>query len=108
VPARNLVAAPWIPDASLAGDDGKVLPEFCWSALDCPGAFSFDAPAGTPKLLGEFAAALTGSVAAGERCVVLGWEISSDGRKHYTGTALYSESGECRGLARATWFQMAK
>jgi hypothetical protein len=27
-------------------------------------------------------------VAAGERCVVIGWPIGRDGRKHHVGTAL--------------------
>lgn len=102
----GLVGCPWIPDASLGGRDGRVRAEFLWSALDCPGAFSFD-PAG-PVLLGQFAAALAGPVTVGERCTVVGWEIGRDGRRHYTGTALYAESGECRGIARATWFEMQK
>jgi hypothetical protein len=99
------VASPWMPDASLCDTSGKVKPEFLWSALDCPGAFSFEAPDGTPLLLGELAVSLRGTVAVGERCVVLGWELARDGRRHFTGTALFSESGECKGLARATWFE---
>ena len=57
----NLVAAPWIPDASL-GHRGKVHPEFLWAALDCPGAFSFETPEGTAMLLGEMAAHLGGEI----------------------------------------------
>lgn len=106
LPGTNLVAAPWIPHESLGNVDGKVRPEFRWAALDCPGAFSCDIPDGTPMMLGEMAATLNGDIQVGERCVVVGWELGRDGRKHYTGTALYSESGECRGLARATWFEM--
>ena len=104
LPGRNLVAAPWVPHPSLGDPKGNVRPEFIWAALDCPGAFSFDAPPGTPLLLGELAAAIKGPVAVGERCVAVGWALTRDGRRHYTATALFSESGECRGLARATWF----
>ena len=100
------VASPWVPGPSLADADGLVSPEFVWAALDCPGAFSFETPPGTPLLLGELAAALIGPIHAGERCVAIGWEIARDGRRHYTGTALFSETGERRGLARATWFEM--
>jgi hypothetical protein len=100
------VASPWVPDASLGDANGKVRPEFLWSALDCPGGFSFDLPDGSAVLLGELAASLNGEVAVGERCVVIGWELARDGRRHLTGTALFSESGECRGLARATWFEV--
>ena len=104
--ATGLVASPWMPDASLADDSGLVRPEFLWAALDCPGAFSFEVADGTPVLLGEMAASISGRVRVGERCVVVGWELTRDGRWHYTGTALFAESGELRGLARATWFEM--
>ena len=102
------VAAPWVPDSSLAGAGGTVLPEFLWSALDCPGGFSFDHPEDSAVVLGEMAAHLTGSVAPGERCVVVGWELGRDGRKHHTGTALFSASGERIGVARATWFEVPR
>ena len=107
VPAGGkLVAAPWVPAASL-GTGGKVRPEFLWSALDCPGYFAFDPPEGMACLLGEMAADLSGGIAPGERCVVIGWELARDGRRHYTGTALFGESGDRRGVARATWFELA-
>ena len=104
IPGKG-VASTWTPDASLGDSRGRVRPEFLWSALDCPGAFSFEAPDGVPLLLGEFAASLRGTVSVGERCVVMGWELARDGRRHFTGTALFSEAGECLGLARATWFE---
>ena len=104
--AKGLVASPWVPDATLADGAGLVRREFLWAALDCPGAFSFDVADGTPVLLGELAASISGRVRVGERCVVIGWELTRDGRRHYTGTALFSESGELRGLARATWFEI--
>lgn len=100
------VACPWIPDASLGDGKGRVRVEFVWSALDCPGAFSFEFPEKTPVLLGEFAASLRGAVSVGERYIVVGWELARDERRHFTGTALFSESGECRACARATWFEM--
>ena len=103
---ENVVAAPWTPDASLGDSSGRIRPEFLWAALDCPGAFSFEPAAGSPVVLGEMAAALSGPVMAGERCVVIGWEMTRDGRRHHTGTALFSASGERRGVARATWFEI--
>jgi hypothetical protein len=106
-PLRSgVVASPWIPDASLGDPTGRVRVEFVWSALDCPGAFSFELPDKTPVLLGEFGASLRGPVKVGERYVVLGWELARDGRRHFTGTALFSESGECRATGRATWFEV--
>lgn len=106
-PLRSgVVACPWVPDASLGDGKGRVRVEFVWSALDCPGAFSFEFPENAAVLLGEFAASLRGTVAVGERYIVLGWELARDGRHHFTGTALFSETGECRAIARATWFEI--
>jgi hypothetical protein len=82
-----------------------VCPEYLWAALDCPGAFSF-LEEGKGALLGELAVELRGGVTVGERCVVVGWETGRDGRRHYTGTALYSGDGQCRGVAQATWFEL--
>ncbi len=104
----GIVASPWLPDASLADSSGRVQPEFLWAALDCPGGFSFDLKEGNAVLLGELAVSLSGHVLAGERCVAIGWEIGRDGRKHHTGTALFSGSGERRGVALATWFEVTR
>jgi len=106
-PLRNgVVACPWIPDTSLGDGKGRVRTEFIWCALDCPGAFSFEFPENSPVLLGEMAASLRSAVYVGERYIVVGWELARDERRHFTGTALFSESGECRACARATWFEM--
>ncbi len=40
IEARSIVAAPWIPDASLAERSGTLAPEFIWAALDCPSGFA--------------------------------------------------------------------
>jgi len=106
IAGTHVVASPWVPDASLADGAGIVRREFLWSALDCPGGFAFELQEGNAVLLGELAASLSGTVEAGERCIAIGWEIGREGRRHYTGTALFSESGECRGVARATWFEV--
>ena len=102
----KLVASPWLPDSSLADGADKVRPEVQWASLDCPGAFTFKLPPGTAMLLGELAVELKGPVAVGERCVVIGWEFAHEGRKHHTGTALFGESGECRGVGKATWLEV--
>jgi hypothetical protein len=39
--------------------------------------------------------------------VVIGWPVGEDGRKLYSGTALFSEGGELRAFARATWVRLA-
>ena len=33
-------------------------------------------------------------------------EVEAQGRRHFTGTALHGESGECRGVALGLWFEV--
>lgn len=101
-----MVAAAWIPDESLANESGTVSDEYLWAALDCPGAYSFREPDAGAILLGELAVEIRGSVVAGEKCVLIGWEISHQGRKHFTGTALFGENGQCRAVGQATWIEV--
>lgn len=103
---RSLVAAPWIPAPSLDDSSGRVSPEFLWAALDCPGAFSF-APGEKAAVLGELAVDLRGHVSVGERCVVVGRQIGHEGRKHFTETVLFGESGDCRAVGLGTWIEIA-
>lgn len=102
----GMVAATWIPDDTLADSAGKISPEYIWAVLDCPGAYAFPEPATGAILLGELAVAIHGSVTPGEKYVLTGWEISHEGRKHYTGTALFDESGSCLAVGYATWFEV--
>lgn len=104
---QAMVAASWVPDTSLADDDGILKPEFIWAALDCPGAYSFPEPEEGAILLGELAVDIRERVSAGEKCVLAGWEISHSGRKHFTGTALFDEKGTCCAVGYATWFEVA-
>ena len=101
----EMVAAPWVPDASLCEDGLHVDAPFLWSALDCPGAMVTMADQPRPVLLARMTAELTGRVRTGERCVVLGWRIARDGRKHHCGTALYGEDGTVRGASEQLWIE---
>ncbi len=83
-----------------------VSAEHLWAVLDCPGAYAFPEPATGAILLGELAVSIRGSVSIGEKCVLIGWEISHEGRKHYTGTALFGDNGSCRAVGYATWFEV--
>jgi hypothetical protein len=97
VGGRELVAATWAPRAEF------VSSEFVWAALDCPGAYTLDfGVRGTP-VLGRLAARVEHLPHPGERCVVMGWPLGQEGRKHYAGTALFGEDGRLLGSARATW-----
>lgn len=103
---EGMVAAAWIPDETLTDSSGFVASEYIWAALDCPGAYAFPEPENGAILLGELAVSINGPVLSGERCVLIGWEISRQGRKHFTGTALFGESGSCRAVGYATWFEV--
>lgn len=101
---RAVVAAPWVPDASLDAGDGKVRAEFMSAALDCPGYYAV-APDDRMMLLAELTAHVDRRVHVGESCTVVGWEIGSSGRKHEAGTALFDGKGNLVGRARALWIE---
>lgn len=101
------VAAPWTPASSLADRQARVRPEFLWSALDCTGFFAFaPLPEGAPALLGELTARIERLPQAGEPCIATGWQLGSEGRKRFAGSALFSAAGELLAMARATWIVM--
>lgn len=105
----GLLAAPWIPDASLAAGSTVVSREFLWAALDCPGGHAV-MPAATDRaiLLGELCARIDGDVHVGEQCVVAGWPLRIDGRKRYAGSAVYGGDGRPVAIAQATWIEVSR
>lgn len=104
VPGRQLVAAPWLPQLDLADDSGKVRPEFIWAALDCPGYFASVIENRT-AVLGELAVHIDRRVHMEEPCVIIGWRILVEGRKHKVGTALFDEEGVLCAVGMATWVE---
>jgi hypothetical protein len=107
LPDTNVVAAPWLPHAGLADGNGKVSPEIIWAALDCPGYFA-SVKSGRTALLGELAVHIDRSVHIEEPCVIIGWQIMIEGRKHKVGTALFDEEGEQCAVGVATWVEMVE
>jgi hypothetical protein len=108
----GVVAGTWTPTADLSDENGNVRPEFLWSAIDCPGAWSVigreDAQAAVPAppaplLLGRLAGRLLRNLRAGDDCVVIGWPLGVDGRKYHVGTAVFTADGEPVCYSRATW-----
>ena len=102
---QSLVAAPWLPDASLIGTRGRVRPEFLWAVLDCPGYFAVT-PEARVMLLASFACRIEAEVELGEQCVVAGWRVGGAGRKHQAATVLYGADGAPRARALATWIEL--
>ncbi len=102
---RELWAAPWTPDPSLAGIDGRARTEIVWAALDCPSGIAAAAAAGldTAILLGRMTARLAGRPETGQPCRVIAWPAGRDGRKLTAFSALVGPRGEVLATARALW-----
>jgi len=104
----GVLAAPWIPGQNLADDEGAVLPEFVWAALDCPTAYACSSPAGMRHiLLGRQAVEIFRRPKAGERCIVAARELSHEGRKSYAEAILVGTDGETIGYCKATWIEVS-
>ena len=103
MPGNAIVAAAWPTKRSWADADGKLPATFVWTALDCPGQFAYQAAGVRTGMLGRLCAWIEHPVSAGEHCVVTGWRIGVEGRRHYAGTALFDESGRLCAYAKAVW-----
>lgn len=106
LPASDMLACTWTPRPDLAGPDGVVSPEFVWCVLDCPGGFAFPEPGDGTILLGELTVERSAPVRVGDPYVVTAWEISRDGRKHRTGTALFTAGGERVAAGLGVWLEV--
>src|SRR5262245_17461255 len=105
VDGGQLVATVWTPDASLAGADGLVRPEFVWAALDCPGAFAVELVGRGTRVLGRLTARIDARPAAGEEHVVIGWPLGGEGRRQEAGTAVLDAAGHTLAVGRAVWIE---
>jgi hypothetical protein len=102
VDGRDVVASPWTPADWTADADGRVLPEFIWSVLDCPTYFAVYPDGELPmSFLGRMAARIDAPVLAGEEHVVVAWPIGVDGRKRHAGAAVLSADGDTLAVASA-------
>ena len=112
VPARSVWAAPWTPDPSAGGPDGRVPDEVVWAALDCPGGIvvveAAAVPADTAVLLGQMTARLAGPVQLGREHRVVAWFLGRDRRKLTAGSAVLGTDGEVLAAARAVWITVPR
>jgi hypothetical protein len=105
----DVMAAPWVPDANLAGQDGYVAPEFVWASLDCPtghaglGARRLGMSGAEAILLGRMSARVDKRPRPGDRCVVVAWPTGRERRKLFAHGALLGANGDVLAVARATW-----
>lgn len=95
VDGSGTYAAAWVP-----ADDVRL--ETVWAALDCPGGWA-SGIAGRPMVLGTMTARVDTLPVAGAPHVVVAWQRGEQGRKHFSGTALYAADGALLAQAEATW-----
>jgi hypothetical protein len=112
VAGRRLWAAPWTPDLSVTGADGRVRPEVVWAALDCPSGIAAgeaaDLARDTTILLGQMTASLAALPAAGDQCRLIAWPGGCDGRKLLAGSALLGPGGQVLAAASSVWITVSR
>lgn len=104
--ANGGVASDWRPHPNFADENGQIPDRIVWAALDCPGCFAVPNPEGKQMLLGRLAVNVEQCPGVDEECVVQAWHLGSDGRKHFSGTALYGAGGDVLARGRATWIEL--
>jgi hypothetical protein len=104
VEGRELFATAWTPAAEFASDGMAVDPIFVWTALDCPS--SAPAMSGRTIVLASLAADLRAPVKVGEPHVIGSWQIERDGRKCFSGVALWDAAGNVCAAGRALWIEL--
>jgi hypothetical protein len=107
VEGREVFAAPWTPDPSLAADDGVVRPECVWAALDCPTSapvILFEKH--RPIVLAQLAVSIEGAVRAGEPHVLMSWRLGVEGRKRRGAAVLLGAGGELLARSEALWIEL--
>ncbi len=102
----HAVAAHWTPDASLADASGEHVDDVhIWAALDCPSYFAFGRH-DLPALLAQLTVQIHRPPRVGEPCVVVAWPTASEGRKHFSQSALLTADGDILAQAKALWIEM--
>lgn len=60
-----------------------------------------------PVVLGRMAARLLRPIPVGADCVAAGWPLGREGRKLFSGTALFGPDGVLYGFGRQTWIVLS-
>lgn len=104
VEGSDLVAAPWVPDASLGAPGVPLDRRYVWAALDCPSYFGLGAE--TLAVLGRLTAAIDTLPLVGDQLVVYAWPLGVDGRKLYSASAIADPDGAVLARASAVWIEL--
>jgi hypothetical protein len=103
-PRGRIRVAGWTPDPTFLDEDGRLRPEFVWSALDCPGGWALAGPGNTGTLQVEIREPVDGR----RPLIVMGWRADppaprAGSRRRYAGTALFDANGRLLALGAAIW-----
>lgn len=111
LPGSKTVAAPWVPDVSLiknAAANNVIDRVFIWAALDCTSAFPMlPVSEGKALVLGQMTVDIKRDVFLDEQCVMLGWPLSQEGKKHFAASAVIGQDGAVAAVAKAIWIEVA-
>jgi hypothetical protein len=89
----DLVASPWTPPAWAADDDGAVLPEFVWAALDCPAFFALHGDDMKVSYLARQQVEVLAPIHTDVEYIVVGRALERSGRKGLAATAVLDRDG---------------
>ncbi len=103
--AKDTAVAAWIPHELFGNNQGILQTEYIWAAMDCPGAWAF-IEKDQVCVLGQMAAKSFAPVKTGEKYIVMGWVIAKEGRKTWSGTAIFDENGTTCAYAKSTWIEI--
>jgi hypothetical protein len=107
VEGRTVVASPWETEGPIPLEGAAIALEMVWSALDCPSGNALMQVPGAPvAALGRLSASIDADLQPGETYVAVGWPIGRDGRKHHTGSAIFSREGVPLARASAVWIEL--
>ncbi|PJZ24875.1 hypothetical protein CH352_11920 [Leptospira hartskeerlii] len=101
---ENLMAGHWLPDETVASENGLVRDAAIWGALDCPGGFS--AVLDEPQLivLSKIRGKIIERPKIGENYTVVSWRLQKMSRAFKVMTAIFkSDSKRLMAIAEALW-----
>ena len=101
----HLQVAAWIPAHEFGNSKHLLLPQFLWSAMDCPTGFAAGFPTAGKLVTGRLAVQQLEAIRTGVECVLMSWPLGVEGRKHFSAACLYQNEKLCA-IARATWIRI--
>jgi hypothetical protein len=102
-PVGEQVAAIWKTKREWADENGNLPDEYLWAALDCPGQFAYRAQGILTGMLGRITAKVHNKVKAGDTYMVTAWPIRVEGKKHFSGSAIFDQAGNLMAEAITLW-----